>query len=201
MKRLDRMAVLLLIIVGFTGCTYINDYLSIAKDRGMSKAYLDVLQRWTRSETVYSQFETRVTISATYRSKDFRTAYLREYDRLYDLTKADKAQQEALHAEFASEYREFFFYAYLPEKNDNDFDRQNSIWKVFLINEKGERIVPLEIRRVEKVTPVVEQFFPYVHKYYGSCYNLKFPADGDTAGKPLQLVFTSVLGKVTLEWK
>ncbi len=195
-------------ILCFTGCSHVADYLSIVEERGISKEYRDVLNIWTRTETVYSQFETRVAISATYQGKDFKNAYLREYDRIYSLTQADRTQREALQTESLSAYREFFFYAYLPEKNDNDFDRQNSIWKVFLVNGKGERVVPLEIRRIEKVTPLVEQFYPYVHKYYGSCYRLKFPAgegvDAQAEGtprKPLQLVFTSVLGKATLEWK
>jgi len=207
MKKLAHLIVSF-IFLGFLGCSHVADYLSIAKDKGLSKEYLDVLNTWTRKETVYSQFETQVTISATYQGQAFKKAYLNEYDRIYNLSPAEKEKQDALQRESASAYREFFFYAYLPEKNDNDFSKQNSIWTVFLIEENGKRIDPVEVRKIDKVTTLIEVFYPYAHQYYGSCYRLRFPpaegSDGQTEGrpgKPFQLIFTSVLGKATLVWK
>jgi len=48
---------------------------------------------------------------------------------------------------------EFLFYAYLPEKADNDFDRKGSIRSVFLVGKSGERIEPAEGRRMEAGHP------------------------------------------------
>jgi hypothetical protein len=50
----------------------------------------------------------------------------------------------------------------------------------------------------------MEIFFPYINKYHGICYNLKFPpadpATTKTAGKPVTLVVNGVLGKTELSW-
>ena len=46
-------------------------------------------------------------------------------------------------------------------------DRRGSIWSIFLINGKGEKIAPAEVRRIDPVTPVVTEFFPYGNPYYG----------------------------------
>jgi len=60
----------------------------------------------------------------------------------------------------------------------------------------------VEVRRIDPVTPVVTEFFPYVNAYYGIPYQLRFPPlaiSGPAAG-PVKLVFASVIGKVELEF-
>ena len=47
-----------------------------------------------------------------------------------------------MQAAAASEFTEFILYAYIPNRAENDFDRRGSIWSIFLINEKGEKIAP-----------------------------------------------------------
>jgi len=197
-------------LMGLAGCSYLQGYVDIAKDKGLSGKYLKALKYWTRTQTVYSQFETQVRLSATLKSRDFNGAYLEEYGRVYALTEDEKKQRAALQADIASGYTEFFVYAYTPEKETNDFDRSNSIWKVFLLDGRGNRIDPVEVRRIGKVTPVMQEFFPYINPYYGVCYTIKFPGPA-AAGvqsaenkspheEPVRLVFTSVLARVELQW-
>jgi hypothetical protein len=200
-------ALLLLVSIVFMGCSHIQGYLDIATDKGVSKEYLNVLNRWTKSETVYSQFETNVRIAATLKSKEFNDAYLKEYARLYQMTAEAKDVREATLNSFLSDFTEIFFYVYIPEQESNDFDKQNSIWTIFLSDEKGNRISPIEVRRIEKVSPVIEAFYPYINRYYGFCYYLKFPPlvmpsenQAYHFGGKFKLVFTSVLGKVELQW-
>lgn len=76
---------------------------------------------------------------------------------------------------FARDFTEFFFYASMFRKEANDFDRPNSSWAIFLADEKGHRTAPLEVRKIEKITPLIEEFFPFINQYYGICYRLKFP--------------------------
>jgi hypothetical protein len=78
--------------------------------------------------------------------------------------------------------------------------RRGSIWSIFLIIGKGEKIAPVEVRRIEPLTPVVTEFLPYINPYYGISYWLRFPPQQRTSrGEgPLKLVFTSVIGKVEL---
>jgi len=199
---------LLLLLIGLCmttmiGCGsfkgYVASYVEIGKERGMSGEYLGSLQEWTRNETAYSQFETQFYISATYKSEDFNRAFLKEQARWLHLTVEEQTRRQAAQREAISDFTEFFFYAYTAVRTANDFGDRNSSWRVFLIDDKGRQIDPLEIRRVErdKVTPTIESFFPYVQKYYGYCYHIKFPRQ---SYRPLQMVFASHLGKIELIW-
>ena len=200
MKQWGRLLIGVLCMIGIAACSPVQGYLEIAKEKGMSEAYLQALQRWTRSQKAYSQFETKAHIEATLRSRDFNRSYLDEYSRIYQLNADERKKMEETQA--ASELTEFIFYAYIPNKAENDFDRQGSIWSIFLVNSKGEKIPPVEVRRIDPVTPVVTEFFPYINPYYGVAYRLRFsqpPKDGQGVGR-LKLVFASVVGKVELEF-
>ena len=201
MKKYSWLVLCVLLMFCF-GCTHLEGYLEIVKDEGVSKEYLNALNKWTRDKTVYSQFETKARIVATYKNREFNEAYLSEYSRIYSLTESEKTLKEAILTDAASDFTEFFFYAYTPEKDSNDFNRQNSIWTIFLVDEKGNKIYPAGVSKIRKITPIIEEFYPYVNQYYGMFYSLKFPPPSvDGAPKYLKLVFTSVLGKVEFEWK
>lgn len=184
-----------------SGCAYIDMF----KNRTISGEYLNVLSSHTRTKTLYSELETRLHISATFKSREFQEAYLKEYSRLNELTEAERKTQEDNLEAAALGYTEFFLYAYVPEKDANDFASPNSLWRIFLVKSNGEKIYPLEIRKIENVNALLEELFPYIKKHYGFCYLVKFSADNVSSapgGKLAQkLVVTGVLGKnVELEW-
>jgi hypothetical protein len=199
--------VLSILLLGFTGCSYLQGYVDMAKEKGLSNEYQAVLNTWTRTKTAHSQFETKVTITSTLKSQAFNRAYIKEYERIYPLGPTEKKKWEETQEGLASDFTEFLFYAYVPEKEANDFDRRNSAWTVFIIDDQGRREDPVEIRRIDKITPVTEAFYPYINKYYGNFYSLKFKPlkgldgdPGDPFRKPFKLVMTSVLAMVELEW-
>jgi len=204
MKRVSGAALLVAAILFFSGCSgsVLESYIDIAKEKGgVSRDYLDVLQKWTRDQTLYSQFETKVRIVATYKSREFRDAYAREYSRIYLLTPPEEKKKiEALEG-LSADALEFFFYAYTPDKTQNDFSKPNSIWTLFLVDEKGEKHYPAEVRHLEKVTSLVEEFYPYGNPYHGSYYILTFKPPAGKAPSGMKLVFTSVLGRIEQEWK
>jgi hypothetical protein len=191
----------MLLIFIVSGCAYIDMF----KNRTLSREYLDVLNSYTRTKTLYSELDTRLHISATLKSREFQEAYLKEYSRLNELTAAEKKVQTDNLEGTASEYTEFFLYAYVPEKDTNDFASPNSLWRIFLINGTGAKIYPLEIRKIEHVNALLEEFFPYIKKHYGFCYLVKFPVDhiSVTVGGKIArtLVVTGALGNnIELEW-
>ena len=203
MKRWGSLVIGTLCLIGIVACSHVQGYLDVTREKGMSEAYLQALQQWTRSQIVYSQFETKAHIEATLRSPEFNQAYLQEYSRIYQLSDDERKKREEMQAADASEFTEFIFYAYIPNRTENDFDRRGSIWSIFLINGKGERIAPTEVRRIEPITRVVTEFFPYGNPYYGMFYWLRFSQQEKTRldGGPLRLVFASVIGKVELEFQ
>jgi hypothetical protein len=203
MKRFILLFIGGICLLATAACSHLEGYLDIARDKGLSEEYLTVLKKWTRSQIVYSQFETQAHISATYQNPEFHRAYLKEYSRIYHLREDESKKREDSRKGSASDVIEFIFYAYIPDKASNDFDRRGSIWTVYLVNEKGDRIDPMELRRIEPITPVVTEFFPYINPYYGITYRLRFPLLNHSGGdlRTLKLVFAGVIGTVELKFE
>lgn len=192
-----------LILLGGTGCAGIRDYLGeykeMVKKKGLSGKYLETIKKWSREKTVYDEFSTRFYIAATYRSEEMIRVFLDEQARLLHLDDTEKNRRAEIQRNVSSEYTSFFFYAYTEDRQANDFSERGSMWRVYLLSAKGNKINPVEIRAVDKITPEIEVFYPYVNRYYGRCYNVKFPRQGED--DVLTLVFTSVLGRADLSWK
>jgi hypothetical protein len=202
MKRWGRLVISAFCLICIAGCSHVQGYLDMAKEKGMSEGYLQALEKWTRSRILYSQFETKAHIGATLHSPEFNRAYLEEYARIYQLTGDERKKREALQTAALSEFMEFTVYAYVPNRAENDFDRRGSIWSIFLMNDQREKIMPVEVRRIEPVTPVDTEFFPYINPHYGLAYGLRFsqPQHSGLGNGPLKLVFASVIGKIELEY-
>ena len=175
----------------------VESYVEIAKSKGVSREYLAELGKWTRNAILYSEFDTRAQMIGTLASSEFRAAYDGEYARLYALTQSEQTKKAKVRAEAASEYTEFYVYAYVPDRDAIDFSRPNSVWKIFLLDEKGTRFDPVDIHQIAKITPLIEHFYPYVNQYYGKFYSIKFPK---VAAEKPRVVFTGVLGRIELAW-
>jgi hypothetical protein len=203
MKRSVLLLIGCVCLIMAAGCSYLEGYLDIVREKGMSGEYLKTLTKWTRSQVIYSQFETKAHINATYLSPEFIRTYLDEYSRIYHLREGEGNKREDILKGMASDFTEFIFYAYIPEKTSNDFDKRGSIWTVFLINENGERIDPMELSRIDPITPVFTEFFPYIHPHYGITYRLRFPLLNHSRGDvgTLKLVFAGVIGEVELKFE
>ncbi|MBW2596150.1 MAG: hypothetical protein JRC93_09275 [Deltaproteobacteria bacterium] len=203
MKKLRVVLIMFFLVVIF-GCSYVKEYIEIADDDTISGEYFNALNKCTREKTLYSEFETSIRVVATWKNREFADAYLSEYSRLYLLTAADREQRRDILSDASSDLREFLFYAYIPDRDSNDFSKPDSVWRVFSSGEGGEMLEPLDIREIDS-TPLVTKLFPYV-KPYGKFYSVKFPkspssTEGDTVieDEP-ELVFTGVLGKIELKW-
>ncbi len=188
-----------LVILSLSGCNYIQGYVNMMKERGLSEEYAESLRTWTRDVTAHSQLETKFYISATYRSPEFNDAFQKEQARIRQWPEEQTRKQEEMWRRLTSDYREFLVYAYTSDMEANDFGGRNSIWSVFLLDGKGIRHEPLEIRNVERINAELEAFFPFVNKYYGKGYVIRFPAFVEDS--EMRLIFASVLGRVDLVWK
>jgi hypothetical protein len=210
----------LFLLTGLFGCAHVQEYVDMARSDSLSAEYVEALNTYTQEKTVYSEFETRIRVVATWKSREFRDAYRSEYARLYDLPASAGDEMRGIRADSSlterqgsssterqgssSELSEFLFYAYVPDRQSNDFSKADSLWKVFCVQGGGQRVEPLEIREIE-TTPLVTKFFPYV-KPYGKFYSVQFPLESpsqredglDKTGPTL--VVTGIPGKVELKW-
>ncbi len=144
-----------------------------------SEDYPEVYERWTRHETVVHAVESALEVWATYKSLDFREAFVAHYSELYSLADADRTRLRAAQREFALAGYEFLVTAQSANYRWNDLEKKNSPWRVTLADGLGREIVPDELK-IEKLPDIFErEFFP-AKTPFTRTYLVRFPR---TAGK------------------
>lgn len=169
--------------------------------------YEPALKKWTRKDRIYTGLALELIVVATFKSALYRQAFTDEYARLYRMDAATK--KEMLHKQLkeAKEYHEFFIAAYTPEKNTNDVDEPDSVWKVFLVDDQNRSVEPSLREKLDKSDAKYQYFFPYI-TVWKSIYRLRFPVTSNHIGTKaadgmtphVKLVITGVLGTSEMEW-
>jgi hypothetical protein len=146
-------------------------------------------------------------VSATYKSVEFRRAYAQEYAHAYKLTTKEEERFVADQLKAATLEHEFLMASFVPDKKWDDFDKANSMWKIYLVNDNDERVVPVEVKKVKDKTAVTAHFFPYVTPWK-SAYTVRFPNNMPATNqaivkghtKTIKLVIAGVLGTAEMGW-
>lgn len=108
----------------------------------------------------------------------------------------------------AAHGHEFLMASFVPDEKWDDFDKTKSMWKLYLVNDKDERVEPIEVRRVRRQEPVTPHFFPYITPWK-SVFTVRFPHTIPTTDLPIieesaegiRLVITGVLGTAEMRWE
>lgn len=168
--------------------------------------YLSVLEKWTREGKIYENFETTVLINATYKTQEFRESYVTEYINTFmlDSEKGDKLMKGEMEA--PKKYHEFFLSIHTPNLEWSDLEKKEPIWSLYLVNDAGETVSPLDIKKLKEIGPGVMRFYPYFTEW-STGYTVKFPlnlSDGreliTAETNYIKLVFTGTPGKGELVW-
>lgn len=167
--------------------------------------YLKVLDRWSRGDKVYDGLESRLSMNATYKTAEFRKAYVEKYARSFELSPDHVKAMLDKETEQGLAYNEFFFAAFTPDDTLNDFDKPESVWQIYIEDAKGNRAKPISIAAIDNSEPVTREFFPYFD-VWSKAYTLQFPKYADNGdeidpGKgAVKLIVTGVMGKGELQW-
>lgn len=182
-----------------------------AKEEKAAKSgsnYPEVLNRWTRGAKVLVGLELRLNFNATYKDIAFRTSYIDRYASSYQLDDAYKKILMEKETDQAEQYNEFFFTAFTPEDAWNDFDSRTSVWRLYLLDNLGNRLTPISIKKADKSDPLIRELFPYFDPW-SQGYIVKFPKYSEAGKEPipgkdtksLKLEVTGILGRGEVEWR
>lgn len=182
--------------------------LGCASKRALVRAnYNDSLNRWTASKKVYEGLEARIFLGATYETLPFRKAYVERYAVDYEVEDSYKNELFSREKEQEEKYNEFLVAAYTPVEGWNDLDKRDSVWRLYLEDGTGSRVVPVSVTRLDSSDPRVREFFPYLD-LWSVGYDVKFPKYSETGAqmpskdaKYLKIIVTGVLGTGELEWR
>ena len=170
-------------------------------DPELEGEYGKKLALWTRSVALYSGLETRGFCRAVYLSSDFVDAQAKKISEMR-AELPDEAQQtrEKLRAQTASPTVFAIFYS--PDKQSNDWNEKDSIWRIALNLGMGE-VEPQKIERYDRpFNAELRTLYPYLDDYSVG-YMIHFPrqqAPPDFRPTDAQMIVAGAPGKMQFKW-
>ncbi len=206
MRKLSKATLILvftsIVAVGavlVAGCQAVDLKRSLQKDKSAS-TYESVLRQWTAEDKLYRDIEPTILVTGTYKSIDFRRAYVKKYAQDYQLEPAEASKMLADQEAVAESNLEFLLAVSGPGKKERDLSSAESAWNVYLEGDSFGRLKPFEIRLINKKTAKLEGYFPYI-SHWARVYEIRFLApDTRLAKGHLDLVITGILGTVRLAY-
>jgi hypothetical protein len=168
--------------------------------------YSSVYESWTRHAKLWQEVGTVIEAWATYKSWDFRQAYVSYYASIYDLSDSDRATLLRSQLEASRASHEFHVAIQMTTDKWNDLERKNSPWRVTLLDASGGELGPTSIQTVKLPELYESQFFPSRTEFTRT-YEISFaltssggqPFSGPASGR-LVLRFASPAGRIELAW-
>ena len=167
--------------------------------------YLSVYENWTRhAKMVHVDVGTLIEAWATYKSWDFRQAYVAQYASIYE----DSDRAAILHSQLEASRTSYEFHVAVQTTTDrwNDLERKNTPWRVTLLDATGAELGPTSIQAV-KLPELYESKFFHSRTDFTRSYEISFAHPGN-GGQPfvgpasgrLILRLASPMGRIELVW-
>lgn len=196
MKMNIRLLALAIVLAAATGCagkrttvdfTFVPD--RIQED----------VRRNVRTEKVYRELDTIFIADVFYYDQRINQDYIQA-----SLGKGwlDAAQAEKMMAESKDrEQKEVEFIAgvYTSDKRWNDFEKENSMWKVALQTPDGRWVAPSSIEKLKLEKMRDAHLFPFLTEWK-FIYRITFPKKEMAGAANYYLRFTSLVGDAGFNW-
>ncbi len=161
-----------------------------------------LVEKQTKVEKIYrNKFVTTLVVNAVYRNMEFREGYVHEYSKAYQLTKAEEDAMLTKEKEQDENEISFYLFAYTEEEKWNNFDKANPAWKIYLKDDKSNRLEPLSVKRFTLEPALHFIYFPLVSQWMKG-YEVSFPKSIDiNNAKSLTIILTGFLGNTEMTWE
>ncbi len=169
--------------------------------------YPAVFEAWTRHAKLVSDVGTVMEVWATFKSWDFRQAYVAKYAKIYDLPEGDVESLLKSEREKARAVYEIHMVTQSTNDRWNDFANRNSPWQLTLLDGTGAEI-PRTTIKLEKLPDAYEiEFFP-TRTPFSKTFTVRFvrpEGSGDAFVGPASgrmiLRLASPVGKLEVSWE
>jgi hypothetical protein len=170
--------------------------------------YQKLLNEWTKEAKVYQDFETKLISGATFKSWEFRRAYVEKYARIYLLEAEQKREKLEEERMISNEENEFFLSIYTPGRELDDFNKDDSDWKIYLLDDRGNILEPTEIEKAKENLSLLQELYPYITPW-SSQYKLIFSQSIPGTQEPfitaetgyIKLIITSPGTRAVMTWE
>ena len=176
--------------------------------------YADVYQRWTRYSRALIDADVALEAWATFKSWDYREAYIEHYATIYSLSAADRGTLRQAQKESFRQAYEFNVTAQSANYRWNDLEKKSSAWRVTLVDALGHELAPEYVRSLRLPDAYESEFFP-AKTPFTKTYEIRFPVAGLADGGPgtqstdfvggksgsITLRIASPIGRLDLVWQ
>ena len=164
------------------------------------KRYEKTLERFTTSQRIYDKLETKLLVTAVYRSWSYRDAYVDEVARREVRPRAEREEMKKDERADWQIYHSFVVTAYTPETRHLTLStRDDAVWKMRLYDAKGNFTEAVVADRIDQTDKTYDEYLP--SDLWGRTYIVKFPREQLPARpKTLTLQLASALGVAELEF-
>ena len=172
-----------------------------------SSDYGDVYDRWTRHDRAYFDVDAALEVWATFKSWDFREAYVERYAAVYSLADDDRSALRRSEQKAFSDAYEFHVTAQSANYKWNDLEKSSSAWRVTLVDALGHELAPESVKVLKLPDAYVAGFFPAKNPF-SKTDSIRYAGPSrsgsdfvGTKSGSLMLRISSPLGRVELVWR
>jgi hypothetical protein len=167
------------------------------------RGYDEVVREWTRKSQLHGEYQEVCELVATLKSPEWRAAHAAHDAEIRGLIGDAREQRIAqARADLAGPY-ELEVMLTTWDRRENDLDRgKKSVWRMVLLDEKGQEVEPLEIVKDRRPTFVVRAEFPALGEF-ATPYIARFPRTAAVFGpatRHVRLRMSSTRGGVEVDW-
>lgn len=192
-----RVTAFLVLTALTAGCvSSIEEDIRITPAPKEDQPYYEVLEKATKSRTIFKDFENRYQLSATYLSPEFRAAFAQRLERVY--------KNAPMQFEEASARAGFFVSIDAPDDERIDLSNPHH-WSIFLGGAGNAPMKPLLVKRLDDKERW-RAFFDNVTDWTTE-YLIVFDAPSVNANAkdlvaktPINLMFANADAQVSLNW-
>lgn len=169
--------------------------------------YQAAFDAWTRHAKMVQDIGTVMEVWATFKSWDYRQAYVAKFVKVYDLADSEREQLEKSQKENASAVYEIHLVVQSTVDKWNDLERRTTPWRLTLIDGTGAELAPTSVK-VEKLPEIYENAFFPSRTPFSRTYTIRFVRPegggesfvGPQSGRMI-LRLASPIGKVEVVWE
>lgn len=199
-------AVLILALALATACSTVRDayHEFDPRPKPADAAFRAVVKKYMQEGSIHSGPATELLVEALPANWEVRRAWVERRAEAFAWTPAQKAKDLADQKAEYAKYNTVLGSVYVPDMKWNNLGENEANWRVYLVNKKGQRVEPVDVRHIKQRTAINEAIYPFWGKW-SRLYLVKFPAKGPD-GSPFlapgensaKLIITGAPGQVTL---
>lgn len=160
---------------------------------------------WTRKIEIHDALDLQLHGKVHYFSRAVRLAAVADEAKAHHLTETEVRARESDQLEEWGKFAEFRLSVFTVKRSWNDFDRVDSKWRIYLVQEgTGAKLRPESVQG--SAAEFAEESSPAP---WNRGYRIRFERPRDPGGEPLpdsallesySLVLTSALGEAAVRW-